>query len=453
MARVLLTIDEPICRPDGCMAGLQVRVHEMANALVRAGQDVVVAVPAVGAAAPGACYRTVALRDVGQRRPLDAWITHPRLVAGLEAALPDVPLIVDGYESPFGSFLAQAAALLPRLGTRVIADYRATIVGMLAAVARADRVLCATESQRVSYLTLLAALGRIGPRDPGGDLVLRVCSGVPPLTAPGAPRPAGAPVLLWSGGCYPWFDVETPLAAFPHIVAQVPDVRLLLAGVGGVDDANASEPLAGARRIREAIAADPRLAARTTILPWLPYTRRGEAYAAADLALCTYGADLETDLAMRTRVLDLLWGGVPMIVSAGDELGHAAASHGAGRVVPPGDPAALATAVVDLLRDAEARTAMAAAARAVASGPLSWDHQIVPLAAYCAALAAGTPRAARVVAPADAIMRLNDGWPRRAADAAATLARRLQNGLRRARRALGAGDGAPRVRVARSGRA
>ena len=35
MARILLTLDEPLATPDGRMAGLGVRVHEMAGALAR----------------------------------------------------------------------------------------------------------------------------------------------------------------------------------------------------------------------------------------------------------------------------------------------------------------------------------------------------------------------------------------------------------------------------------
>ena len=49
------------------------------------------------------------------------------------------------------------------------------------------------------------------------------------------------------------------------------------------------------------------------------------------------------------------------------------AEHGAGRLVPPGDPQALAGAVNELLADAAARERLAAAARAAAAGPYSWD--------------------------------------------------------------------------------
>ena len=46
---------------------------------------------------------------------------------------------------------------------------------------------------------------------------------------------------------------------------------------------------------------------------------------------------------------------------------------GAGRLVPPGDPAALAAALRELLADPAARAVLAAEARAAAAGPYAWD--------------------------------------------------------------------------------
>ncbi|HEY7151903.1 MAG TPA: glycosyltransferase family 4 protein [Solirubrobacterales bacterium] len=49
------------------------------------------------------------------------------------------------------------------------------------------------------------------------------------------------------------------------------------------------------------------------------------------------------------------------------------AAHGAGQLVPPGDPAALADAIEGLLDDPGARDRLAASARKAAAGPYSWD--------------------------------------------------------------------------------
>lgn len=416
MARILLTLDEHPDGTSGRIAGLQVRVREMAGALARAGHDVVVATP----------------DDVATVGPVDVWITHPRLVAALDAVVTARARVVDGYESPFGSFLAQAADLLPRIGERAARDYRASMVAMLAAVASADRVLCANEAQRVSYLTILSMLGRIGPHAPDAELVLCVSSGASP-EPPARPRDDAphAPVVLWCGGCYPWFDVETYLAALPAIAAAEPAVRFRFAGIDGVA---VDRELPLARRIREVLAASPALAARSELVPWLPYDARGALYADADVGVCTYGDHLETRLSMRTRVIDMIWGGLPLVVSAGDEMSRMVDAHALGRVVPAGDAPALAAAVTSLLADVPARRAASARARALATGELSWDRQVAALARYCSDVATGTI-AARPAAPlAHAIVHLNDGAGRELADALRWIAWRAGNAWRLARR-------------------
>ena len=65
--------------------------------------------------------------------------------------------------------------------------------------------------------------------------------------------------------------------------------------------------------------------------------------------------------------------GKPLVLSAVGGFVEVAERHGAGRLVPPGDPMALASALGDLLSDREAREALAAAAARAAAGPYSWD--------------------------------------------------------------------------------
>jgi glycosyltransferase involved in cell wall biosynthesis len=65
--------------------------------------------------------------------------------------------------------------------------------------------------------------------------------------------------------------------------------------------------------------------------------------------------------------------GKPMVLSDVGGFRELASEHGAGRLVPPGDPEALRAAIAELLADAGARAALAERARAAAAGPYSWD--------------------------------------------------------------------------------
>ena len=65
--------------------------------------------------------------------------------------------------------------------------------------------------------------------------------------------------------------------------------------------------------------------------------------------------------------------GKPLVLSAVGGFPEVAAT-GAARLVPPGDPAALAAALAELVDDEAARAELAAAATRAAAGPFSWDE-------------------------------------------------------------------------------
>jgi glycosyltransferase involved in cell wall biosynthesis len=65
--------------------------------------------------------------------------------------------------------------------------------------------------------------------------------------------------------------------------------------------------------------------------------------------------------------------GKPMILSDVGGFREVVEEHGAGRLVPPGDPAALSAAIAELLADPTERKRLAERAQAAAAGPYSWD--------------------------------------------------------------------------------
>src|SRR5262249_25441706 len=163
-------------------------------------------------------------------------------------------------------------------------------------------VLCATEAQRNGYLSLLAAIGRINPKYCNEDLLLTVCSGAPPENSD-SNEPIGNRTeelsVLWAGGCYPWFDIQTYGHALEHIVKDVPEVRFVFAGLGGVDHGFDSEDVyPDVTWLKEFVCKHPTLASRSTFLDWLPYDQRNRLYNAS-VGVCTHHPGIESTFAMR----------------------------------------------------------------------------------------------------------------------------------------------------------
>jgi glycosyltransferase involved in cell wall biosynthesis len=161
------------------------------------------------------------------------------------------------------------------------------------------------------------------------------------------------PVILFFGLIRPYKGVDVLLKAF----RTVSEAELWIVGRPlGVSLAELEELARRApRRVRfvSRFVADRELPA---------YFRR------ADLVVLPY-RDAEQSGVLYTALAF----GKPTIVTDVGGFGEVAAS-GAAQLVPPDDPPALAATMTELLDDPEARERLAAAARAAAAGPYSWDE-------------------------------------------------------------------------------
>jgi hypothetical protein len=91
---------------------------------------------------------------------------------------------------------------------------------------------------------------------------------------------------------------------------------------------------------------------------------------------------VETRLAFRSRVLEYIWAGLPIVATAGDATSDLVAAYGLGEITPVGDVAAVTAAIDRLLGEPrDMRAASFAAARAA----LSWERAAEPLVRYCRA--------------------------------------------------------------------
>lgn len=273
---------------------------------------------------------------------------------------------------------------------------------------RGDFFLCATERQRDFWLGSLASVGRVNPYTYDVDPTLASLVAVVPFGIPvERPQRRGAglrgsipgvgeadPVILWAGGVYNWFDPVSLVRAMPQVAASRPDARLVFLGMRHPNPA-----IPAMRAAVEARAETDRLGLTDRSVffneGWVPYDERASYLLDATVGVSTHLDHIETRYSFRTRVLDYLWVGLPMVLTGGDVLAEVVAEHGLGRVVPPGDVAALGSALVAALGADPIDQARFDPVRR----PLEWDRVAAPLLAFCAA-----PRRAPdlVARPADA---------------------------------------------------
>ncbi|HVY95834.1 MAG TPA: glycosyltransferase family 4 protein [Solirubrobacterales bacterium] len=163
---------------------------------------------------------------------------------------------------------------------------------------------------------------------------------------------AEGPVILSFGLLRPYKGIETVLEAF----RRVEGAELWIVGNPRMDVA----PL---RRLAAAAPGRVRFVTRFVEDAEIPAIFRR-----ADLVVLPY-LDAEHSGVLYTGLAF----GKPLVLSAVGGFPEVAAT-GAARLVPPGDVDALASTLTDLASDDAARAELAAAARAAAAGPFSWDE-------------------------------------------------------------------------------
>lgn len=187
------------------------------------------------------------------------------------------------------------------------------------------------------------------------------------------------PVILWTSAIWSWLDAETPIRALAQLRERVPEARLVFLGA---DPERAAGTSAHARA--KALAEELGLLGDGVLFHehWLTFQERSDWLLDAACAVSSHHSHLETRFAFRTRYLDCLWAGLPLVVTEGDVLADRIAAEDLGATVPEGDAAALTAALERVLRRGRSVYAerLAAAARDYA-----WPRALEHLMAFATA--------------------------------------------------------------------
>ncbi|HUF48006.1 MAG TPA: glycosyltransferase, partial [Vicinamibacterales bacterium] len=191
-------------------------------------------------------------------------------------------------------------------------------------------------------------------------------------TTPPAPPPAGPPTVVYAGHLYPWKGVDVLIRA----VGLLPDVKAVVVG-GRFGDADMTRVMA--------LADDLGVRSRVTFTGFVPASAVADAVAGATVAVVP---TLDTPSARYTsplKMFEYMAARRPIVASDLPPVREILTDRVNARLVPPGDPVALAAAVAGLVADpAGAGRLVERAAADVAA--FTWERRAARLDALFAAV-------------------------------------------------------------------
>lgn len=151
-------------------------------------------------------------------------------------------------------------------------------------------------------------------------------------------------IILVAGAFLPWYDYPTFFQAL-NIISNhgVKNFRVILMG------GNPKDPKFE-KAVKKMIQ-NSSLEKKIIHTGLVPFKERANFYLASDIAVNIPPATVEDELSVRTRIIDYLWGKLPIVTPARDEYSNIVIKHGAGFSYSAGNPVSLAQVLETLTED------------------------------------------------------------------------------------------------------
>lgn len=263
------------------------------------------------------------------------------------------------------------------------------VVNQLARIG--DFFICGNERQRDLWIGILSANGRVNPYTLQQDQSLRRLIDVVGVGIPTRPpnrrpflkgvHPAFPPnshIVLWGGGIWNWLDPLTLVKAWKSVVNESPLARLVYLGTRHPNpQVPQHEIVHELVRLAEASGEKDKT---IFFFEWLSLEDREALLGESDLGVTLHPIHAETHYSIRTRVLDYIWTGLPVLITEGDVTSEWVKKFKIGAIVPPENVDAVAGALRDLL--AREKSDWDPAFEHV-QAEMRWEAVIQPLLDFC----------------------------------------------------------------------
>jgi len=396
---------------DTRMAGPGIRYWEMARALGKS-LDVTLATPGQSLACEGVAPCIYTIGDWTTLIPAVSEADALLLPGNLLPAFPQLPtcgkpLILEAtYPYTFESLHFHAQE--PR--EQQLDSFKVHLGTMRQLGLAGDFYFCASQRQRDYWLGVLDVLGRINPDTYAADPSLYSMIDIIPFGLPSRePKhtvsvmkgvmPGIEPedrVVLWGGGLWQWLDPLTLVQAAAQVAERRPDLRLVFPATRHPNPIVPDMPmLEQTRELSDRLGLTGKVA---FFGDWVPYELWPNYLLEADIGASLHFDTLETRFAFRTRMLDYIWAGLPMVVTGGDATSELVTHYNLGEVVAPRDVEALVGALGRLLDTADLRGAYREGFERVRP-QFTWEKICEPIVRFCQAPCLAPDRARGISYP------------------------------------------------------
>ena len=162
------------------------------------------------------------------------------------------------------------------------------------------------------------------------------------------------------------FRLERIVEILRRVVAQEPHAKLLIVGEGLFgEEADLDDMLTAAGLSNSAV-----------FTGWVEFDRLPGYFAAADVAIFPYDDTIINRTKCSAKLTDLLAAGLPVVADAVGQNAEYILDGESGLLVEPEDDAAFAAAVTRLLKDADLRARLGAAAVRRMRERFAWDNLV-----------------------------------------------------------------------------
>ncbi len=256
----------------------------------------------------------------------------------------DLPLWADVNGDP----MAEAQAKARSLGhDDNIAEWHRKFLPVLL---RADHFSTCSRAQRLALIGQLGLAGRLTAANDGTELITAAPNSIDDeeLELYGRirrdPRDAKAPfVLLSSGGFNTWIDPVTMFEAVERSMKRFPKLSFISTG-GGIPGHHVD----AYAQFQELVHRSPNRS-RYELAGWVQTSELFGYYEVANASLLVDRFTYEGVLGARTRMLDWLAAGLPIVCTRLSEISQDLDKRGIALTAPPGDPRPLADAIAHLV--------------------------------------------------------------------------------------------------------